>query len=115
MAFHNCSSLRIYCEVESQPSEWSNSWNYSNRPVVWGFKGDFIAVNNAIPTKLSDLTNDSDFATNSSVDTKLTNKANKSDIPAPYTLPTAGASTKGGIYAKFDSSTGTLYLGTTPQ
>ncbi|MBR2381800.1 MAG: leucine-rich repeat domain-containing protein [Clostridia bacterium] len=37
-AFRNCSSLTIYCEAESQPSGWSSSWNYSNRPVVWGYK-----------------------------------------------------------------------------
>ena len=34
-AFSNCSNLIIYCEVFSQPSGWSSSWNSSNRPVVW--------------------------------------------------------------------------------
>ena len=38
-AFGGCSSLTIYCEVESKPSGWNSSWNYSNRPVVWGYKG----------------------------------------------------------------------------
>ena len=35
-AFYNCSSLTIYCEATSKPSGWNSSWNYSNRPVVWG-------------------------------------------------------------------------------
>ena len=34
-AFNNCSSLTIYCEAESQPSDWGSLWNYSNCPVVW--------------------------------------------------------------------------------
>ena len=34
-AFENCSNLTIYCEAASQPSGWSFSWNFSNRPVVW--------------------------------------------------------------------------------
>ena len=53
-AFYNCNSLTIYCEVESKPSEWSNSWNSSNRPVVWDVKDlstsnqnfDYYATNN---------------------------------------------------------------------
>ena len=36
--FNGCSSLTIYCEAESQPSEWNVNWNNSNRPVVWGYK-----------------------------------------------------------------------------
>ena len=36
-AFRNCSSLTIYAEAPSKPSGWSSSWNYSNRPVVWGY------------------------------------------------------------------------------
>ncbi len=39
-AFRNCSSLTIYCEAESEPSGWVSSWNYSNRPVVWGYTGE---------------------------------------------------------------------------
>ena len=35
-AFSGCSMLKIYCEAESQPSGWNTSWNYYNRPVVWG-------------------------------------------------------------------------------
>ena len=44
-AFYGCSHLTIYCEASSEPSGWSSSWNYSNRPVVWnsykGICGDF--------------------------------------------------------------------------
>ena len=36
-AFYNCSSLTIYCEAKSKPSGWSDDWNYSNCPVVWGY------------------------------------------------------------------------------
>ncbi len=39
-AFDDCSSLTIYCEAESQPSGWDSNWNSSNRPVVWGYKGE---------------------------------------------------------------------------
>jgi hypothetical protein len=37
-AFYECTSLTIYCEVASKPSGWSNNWNFSNLPVVWGYK-----------------------------------------------------------------------------
>lgn len=37
-AFLLCDNLTIYCEAESQPNGWSTDWNYSNRPVVWGYK-----------------------------------------------------------------------------
>ena len=36
-AFSECSSLTIYCEAESKPIGWDGYWNYSNRPVVWGY------------------------------------------------------------------------------
>ena len=39
-AFDKCYVLTIYCAAESQPSEWSSSWNSSSRPVVWGYKGE---------------------------------------------------------------------------
>ena len=39
-AFQFCTSLTIYCEASSKPSGWSNSWNSSNRPVVWGYMGE---------------------------------------------------------------------------
>ena len=34
-AFYSCDSLTIYCEAESKPSGWDNSWNYPYRPVYW--------------------------------------------------------------------------------
>lgn len=37
-SFYECSSLTIYCEASSQPSGWNSNWNYSNRPVTWGWK-----------------------------------------------------------------------------
>ena len=37
--FNNCTSLTIYCEADSQPSSWYSTWNYSNCPVMWGYKG----------------------------------------------------------------------------
>jgi uncharacterized repeat protein (TIGR02543 family) len=35
-AFAFCSKLTIYTEASSQPTDWSTSWNYLSRPVVWG-------------------------------------------------------------------------------
>ena len=37
-AFDDCSSLTIFCEATTKPDGWSNSWNSSNCPVVWGYK-----------------------------------------------------------------------------
>ena len=39
-AFAYCSSLTIYCEAACQPSVWHSYWNYSNCPVVWGYKAE---------------------------------------------------------------------------
>jgi len=39
-AFYGCNSLTIYCMAESQPNGWDANWNYSNRPVEWGYKGE---------------------------------------------------------------------------
>ncbi len=39
-AFSFCTSLTIYCEATAKPSGWDSSWNYSNRPVVWGYTGE---------------------------------------------------------------------------
>ena len=36
-AFLNSSKVTIYCEIESQPSEWDVHWNSNNYPVVWGY------------------------------------------------------------------------------
>ena len=41
-AFEGCDSLTIYCEAESQPSGWDSDWNYSDCPVVWGYKNNNI-------------------------------------------------------------------------
>ena len=41
-AFSGCDSLTIYCEAESQPSGWDSDWNYSDCPVVWGYKNNNI-------------------------------------------------------------------------
>ena len=38
--FYGCSNLIIYCEAASQPSGWSPNWNYSDRPVEWGYTGE---------------------------------------------------------------------------
>ena len=37
-AFEGCTSLTIYCEAESEPDGWDPYWNYSECPVVWGYK-----------------------------------------------------------------------------
>jgi len=39
-AFYYCPQLTIYCESEIKPSNWEESWNYSNCPVVWGYKSE---------------------------------------------------------------------------
>lgn len=33
---YNYNLATIYCEATSQPDGWSSTWNYNNRPVVWG-------------------------------------------------------------------------------
>ena len=40
-AFRDNSLTAIYCEVETQPSGWNESWNYDNIPVTWGYTGGF--------------------------------------------------------------------------
>ena len=32
-------ALTIYCEAESQPSDWASDWNFSGN-VVWGYEGN---------------------------------------------------------------------------
>ena len=39
-AFSGCYLLTISCKAESEPISWSSGWNSSNRPVVWGYKGN---------------------------------------------------------------------------
>ena len=36
-AFSSCDLLTIKCATSSKPSDWSELWNYSNIPVVWGY------------------------------------------------------------------------------
>ena len=38
-AFYYCNNLIIYCEATSKLSGWDSNWNYSNCPVLWGYKG----------------------------------------------------------------------------
>ena len=38
-AFTGCVSLTIYCEAKDEEGFWASSWNISNCPVVWGYKG----------------------------------------------------------------------------
>lgn len=38
-AFYGCSKLTIYAKATSKPADWADNWNYSNRPVVWGYQG----------------------------------------------------------------------------
>ena len=46
-AFDGCSSLTIYCEAESKPSDWNSNWN-SSCPVVWNCKNNDVANNGYI-------------------------------------------------------------------
>jgi hypothetical protein len=40
--FWDCSGLKtIYCQAESQPSDWSSYWNENcSANVVWGYTGE---------------------------------------------------------------------------
>lgn len=37
-AFEDCKNLTIFCEHLTKPSDWSDRWNISNCPVIWGYK-----------------------------------------------------------------------------
>lgn len=74
--FYGCNTVTIYCEAESKPESWSETWNAANRPVVWGFASGFISVNEkidaiviptipAVPTKVSAFENDAEYQTQS--------------------------------------------------
>jgi len=41
-SFESCDNLTIYCEVESQPTNWRNSWN-NYRPIVWNCNANDVA------------------------------------------------------------------------
>ena len=49
--FRGCTNLTIYCEAESQPSGWSESWNSSNRPVVWGYIDQKVCLDEIVTFK----------------------------------------------------------------
>jgi hypothetical protein len=66
LAVAACSLLTIYCEKTSEPSGWDYLWNFSNRPVFWGFASDFVAVNgkiNALNEKVGEGADTSNLAT----------------------------------------------------
>ena len=50
-AFDECNELEICCEANSKPSAWSELWNYSKRPVEWGYGKVKVASKNEIETK----------------------------------------------------------------
>lgn len=37
-AFKGLSNLTIYCEAESQPSDWNSYWNSAGSEVIWGYE-----------------------------------------------------------------------------
>ena len=39
-AFAGCKNLTIYCEAETMPEGWSESWNPEGCTVVWNYKGE---------------------------------------------------------------------------
>ena len=39
-AFAGCKNLTIYCEAESMPEGWSESWNPDGCTVVWNYKAE---------------------------------------------------------------------------
>ncbi|MCH5171983.1 MAG: leucine-rich repeat protein, partial [Erysipelotrichales bacterium] len=45
--FKGCTQLFIYCEAESKPSRWDETWNPDNRPAFWGqSEKDVIVIDN---------------------------------------------------------------------
>ena len=43
-AFAGCDTLTIYCDVESKPDGWNETWNPNNRPVVWKTKKQWSVI-----------------------------------------------------------------------
>ncbi len=39
LTFYPCKDITIYCEAEERPRGWSDEWNDTGYPVVWGYKG----------------------------------------------------------------------------
>ena len=64
-AFAYCDLLTIYAEAKSKPSGWYSSWNYSNRPVVWGcyIDGWDVSVNDdeSVMAYLNPIDNEEDY------------------------------------------------------
>ncbi|MCL2556125.1 MAG: leucine-rich repeat domain-containing protein [Firmicutes bacterium] len=49
-AFRDANNLTIYTAHLSRPAGWANSWNQSNRPVVWGYiQEDYVPTPNPTP------------------------------------------------------------------
>lgn len=46
-AFNKCSSLTIYCNVDSRPDNWDDGWNVSSRPVYWKDQWSYV---DGVPT-----------------------------------------------------------------
>ena len=105
-------------EIENKPNlaNVATSGDYndlSNKPTIPSTEGlasetyvnEKVAaiVIPEVPTKVSELENDSGYLTEHQ---SLAEYAKKTDIPAPYTLPTASTSTLGGV--KVDGSTITI-------
>ena len=88
-AFSDYTSLTIYCEATTQPRGWSSSWNYSDRPVVWGH---------------SNITTDStyDYVVHNGVAFLTKHKGSAKDVVIPTTIggyPIVGF---GSIFSKTD-------------
>ena len=67
-AFDDCDSITIYCEAESKPSGWGTNWNYSYRPVVWGYDASNLKIIDGVQYYVKD-----DSATVVSCDVTVTN------------------------------------------
>ena len=47
-AFRYCDMLTIYCESETKPDGWAETWNSSNKPVYWGINENNLLEKNGI-------------------------------------------------------------------
>ena len=48
-AFYGCISLTIYCQAESKPDGWDDSWNFFGCPVYWGGEWHYDVNGNPVP------------------------------------------------------------------
>ena len=67
-AFYGCTKLTIYCEAESQPSEWDLDWNPDNRPVVWGYAYENIYLEDIFTFKGYSFNSNGGFAVGFAID-----------------------------------------------